>query len=412
MNRQANAGEDAEGAVRQDGQHDGGDPADHPGKLAGLDRIRAERGTNGAFLDNRQLCRQRTRAQLDGQLVCRFDREVAADLPGAAEDRLADHRRRDHLIVEHDGKRAADVVLGEVAELARPRIIEGEGDHRFVGALIEGGLGAGQLIAAHDRRLAQQQRALAPLAVERGVDPVAGRNARLLGLLRRDAGMHLVEAQPRGLADQLLERGGILQARHLHEDARASLADDGRLGGAERIDAAAYRFDRRADGISDAALQACFGRSDDDQSALGLGQLDVGDGGAHDTGLLHQATQFAHGGIGVLRLGEPYLNRVVGDAEARKADLGVAQALARIVAQCVEPILAHIRGLHGEQQVGAATQVEAEVQLGVREPARPGIDRLPGEEIGNDEQHADDADENDGGLLPGGKLQHGGLTSI
>ena len=116
--------------------------------------------------------------------------------------------------------------------------------------------------------------------------------------------------------------------------------------------------------------------------------------------------------IGVLGLGEPHLNRVVGDAEARKADLGVAQALACIVAQRVEPILAHICGLHGEQQVGAATQVEAEVQLGVREPARPGIDRLPGEEVGNDEQDADDADEKDGDLLPGGKLQHGGLTSI
>ena len=118
---QADAGEDAERAVGEHGQDDGGDAADDAGELAGLDGVGAERGADGALLDDGELGRQRAGAQLDGELVGGLDREAAADLAGAAQDRLADHRRRDHLVVEHDGERPADVVLGELAELAGAR---------------------------------------------------------------------------------------------------------------------------------------------------------------------------------------------------------------------------------------------------------------------------------------------------
>ncbi len=45
--------------------------------------------------------------------------EVAADLALAAEDRLADHGRGQHLAVEDDGEGTADIGLGDLAELAR-----------------------------------------------------------------------------------------------------------------------------------------------------------------------------------------------------------------------------------------------------------------------------------------------------
>ena len=73
-------GENAEGAVGQDRQHDGGDAADDARELAGLDRVGAERGPDRALLDDRELGRQRARSQLDGELVGGFDREAAADL--------------------------------------------------------------------------------------------------------------------------------------------------------------------------------------------------------------------------------------------------------------------------------------------------------------------------------------------
>ena len=65
---QADAGEDAEGAVGQDGEDDGGDAADDAGELAGLDGVGAQRRADGALLDDGELGRQRAGAQLDGQL--------------------------------------------------------------------------------------------------------------------------------------------------------------------------------------------------------------------------------------------------------------------------------------------------------------------------------------------------------
>ncbi len=100
--------------------------ADEARELAGLDAVGAERRTNGALLDDGELGRQRAGAQLNGEVVGGLDREVARDLAGAAEDRLADDRRRDDLVVEHDGEGLADMLLGEVAELARARLIEAE----------------------------------------------------------------------------------------------------------------------------------------------------------------------------------------------------------------------------------------------------------------------------------------------
>ena len=82
---------------------------------------RAEARTDRALLDDGELGRQRAGAEQDREVVGGLDGEVAADLTGAAEDRLADHRRRDHLVVEHDGERPADVLLGDVAEFARAR---------------------------------------------------------------------------------------------------------------------------------------------------------------------------------------------------------------------------------------------------------------------------------------------------
>ena len=88
-----------------------------------------------------------------GEVVRGLDREVAADLARAAEDRLADHRRRDHLVVEHDGEGPADVLLRHVAELARARGRQAEVDDRLVGLLVEGGLGVDQVLAGHQRHV-------------------------------------------------------------------------------------------------------------------------------------------------------------------------------------------------------------------------------------------------------------------
>ena len=102
------------------------DRADIGREFALLDRILAEAGTDGALLDDGQRRRQRAGAQQDREIVGALHGEAAGDLARAAEDRLADHRRRDHLVVEHDGERLADVLLRRLREFARARRVEAE----------------------------------------------------------------------------------------------------------------------------------------------------------------------------------------------------------------------------------------------------------------------------------------------
>ena len=128
------------------------------GQLALLDRILAEPGADHALLDHRELGRQRAGAQQDGEVVGRLDREVARDLPASAQDRLADDRRRDHLVIEHDRERASDVLLRDLRKFARAGGIELEGDDRLAGALVEAGLRVGELLARHDDPLLEQIR--------------------------------------------------------------------------------------------------------------------------------------------------------------------------------------------------------------------------------------------------------------
>ena len=59
---------------------------------------------------------------------------------------------------------------------------------------------------------------------------------QLLGLGR---GLDQLEFEPRGLADQRLQRFGILDAGHLDEDPAGALVDDRHLVRAVRVDAAA-----------------------------------------------------------------------------------------------------------------------------------------------------------------------------
>ncbi len=63
--------------------------------------------------------------------------EAAADLAGAARDRLADDRRAQHLAVENDGEGAVDVLGGDIRELACTEAVETERNDRLIGPRVE-----------------------------------------------------------------------------------------------------------------------------------------------------------------------------------------------------------------------------------------------------------------------------------
>ena len=126
IDRDRDVGEQAEQAVGHQHEEDHQGGADDRGVLALGDRVLAEAGADHALLDRRELGRQRAGAQQDREVVRGLHGEVAGNLPAPAEDRLADDGRRDHLVVEDDRERPADVLLGDLAELARARRVEGE----------------------------------------------------------------------------------------------------------------------------------------------------------------------------------------------------------------------------------------------------------------------------------------------
>ena len=139
-----------------------------------------EAGADHALLDRGQLRRQRAGAQQHREIVRLLDREVAGNLPRAAEDRLADHRRRDHLVVEHDRERAPDIFLRHLREAARAVDVELEADDRLAGALVEAGLRVGQILAGdhhalfdHVRRLPVLLRPIEKIGIPAARGPAA-----------------------------------------------------------------------------------------------------------------------------------------------------------------------------------------------------------------------------------------------
>ena len=102
----------------------------HPRQRRGLREaaLSLAAGRNHALLHHRKVRGQCACAQLHRQLLGRFYREIAAHLPGAAEDRLADHRRRQDHVVEHDGERPPYVlgrIPGEAPVLLKRKVMTG-----------------------------------------------------------------------------------------------------------------------------------------------------------------------------------------------------------------------------------------------------------------------------------------------
>ncbi len=168
------------------------------------------------------------------------------------------HRRRDHLVVEHDGEGQPDILLGDLAEALGAGGVEAEGHHRLAGAAVEAGLRVDQILAG-DQHLVLQH-----VGIGRSLgavdELVAGRH--LLGgggLHRVDGGIDQLEFELAGLADQRLQALDVLDARDLHEDAVAALALDAGLGGAEGVDAAPDGLDRGLDRRGHAVRQALIG---------------------------------------------------------------------------------------------------------------------------------------------------------
>ena len=179
---------------------------------------------------------------------------------------VADHRRGDDLVVEHDGEALADILRGRVAELAGAHRVELEGHRRQI-ALVVALLRIGQALARHQDPLFQRQRGTILRIGLRHQNGSGRQRRRAQGVL-----VHHLEGELCFRLQQALDLLRIADARHLDDDAVLALADDGRLAGSGLVDAAAHDLDRLFDRAGPQLLQPGFGET---QSQGGAGGVEL-----------------------------------------------------------------------------------------------------------------------------------------
>ena len=222
-----------------------------------------------------------------------LDGEIAGDLAAAAGDRAEDARRRDHLAVEHDGEQFADVLRRHLAESLPAAQVEAEIDVGLAGARVEARLGVGEVFARHHHPLLHRDRAA--LHLRQSLD-LARRVARIGDEAEFELG---------GRAEQVLDLGGVLQARHFNDDAVEPLLLDDRLLGARSVEAAVQDFDRLGDRMADLFGRRRLGELELDRAVAVVGDVEGVAGRAGQRAadpLVERAQEFeragALGGIG------------------------------------------------------------------------------------------------------------------
>jgi hypothetical protein len=246
VGNQRQIGDEAKHAVGHEHETQHQHRANDTGDFTGGHRISTEAWTDRPLLDDGQGCRQCTCAQQDCQIIGTLNVEIARDLSGAAQNRFPDHRCRNHLFIEHDGKRQADILRGCLPEPLTTLGIKAEADDRLVGTLVIPGLRVDQVFTGN------QDRTLNEVRDRRVVGCVENfricRWSTLDRLLHRHRGVHHAEGQLGGLVEQALQTLRIIKPRHLHENPVRTLPLDDRLGRSQLVDTLSHHLDRLRNG--------------------------------------------------------------------------------------------------------------------------------------------------------------------
>ncbi len=286
---------------------------------------------------------------------------MTGDLARAASDWRQDARRGDHLVVEHDGEQSSDVLRGDLPELLRAADVEAEVDDRLAAALVEAGLRVGQILALHH-----------DLLLDADLLGLVG----LLHLLGLGGALPRVgdeaELEFRGLAENCLELLGVLQPRHLHDDAIVALAHDARLARAKRVDAAADHFDRLIHGAANLLGEAGVRDIDAHEAVAIVGDFERRRAGADSVGVaLRERLQLRDNLGAVAGVGNAQLDaaRLLADAAGHR-HLLLAQNPSRVVAQIHRKSVQHGGLVDLQHDIGAALKIEPEHDRRGPRPAR------------------------------------------
>ena len=231
-----------------------------------------------------------------------------------------------------------------------------------------------------------------PQKAEPGADrrPAGERGFLILG--------EQLEFEPDGAADQPLQRLGILDPRDLHDDPVGALQDDRRLERAGQVDPPVDHVAGIAHRILDRLLDPGLGLTHHEPVAAFDADLPVGRLGEADRLRLvaREPRGFAGlGGVADRKAQQSALGGKAADLDAGAAHLGPDQIFHRF-----EPLAGDIVGLRLEQQMAAAGEIEAEIDVDRLRPGRqPGLGPRR-KQARQPQQHAGRADQADPPNLP------------
>ena len=183
---------------------------------------------------------------------------------------------------------------------------------------------------------------------------------------RRHVLVHQMEGELGGLVDLALEVGGVLDARHLQQDAVVALAHDGGLDGAGLVDPAAQDLDRLVDHFLLLLEQLLVRIGEPDHiAAAGHDERGIDGCGSPRCALARCASS------------RRVTTRPRPDSTVTSlnADLLLAQFAAHRVAEVGEALVQHRAQVGLEQEVGAAAQVEAEIDAALLVPVRQVVEQ-------------------------------------
>ena len=264
----------------------------------------------------------------------------------------------------------ADVLCRKLGEFLAALLIELDVDDVLVVFRVHARLRAGQAVAANTAEpLYRDQAAFTRCARGKGINLASGRRNARLDVLNKRVLIDQFEFELRGLAQQVLQRLGVLQAGNLHYNPGVALSNDRRLARAEIVDTAAHDLGRAfhgiVDGVVDPALRRCQHQS------LGVDHLEIPF--AHKVLSLHHRFEDAARAVDIAHVVEHEgqlvaRGRNVTDADAR---FGIPHGAAHRLFHVLEPLGCNLVGLRLKQEVRTAGKVEAEIDHRRRQRCRP-----------------------------------------
>ena len=230
------------------------------------------------------------------------------------------------------------------------------------------------------------------------VEPRAGRQAAHQRVAHGGVDIDELEGELGGLAQDVLDAVGVVDAGKLDQDALGALALDGRLAGAGLVDAPAHDLERLADrGIADRGQRRLVEGERDGAGLLVAGDQQVA---------VDVAQQLARGLLIGRRVAQGQPDRLAGDAQAGIADLGAAQGRPHLVLERFQALAHDHLDLDLEQQVRAAPEIEAKADLLVGQPAGQRRGLVLAQQVGPGEEQAEPTDPEDQVDLPALEVKH------